>query len=115
MVPFLTFFLCSVIGAFLAQRHVGSLIEASMRQLGQESKGYLVNVQQDIIRVSLREVAEQLNLIIKSHPGITIEQLQRSPVVRRLAVQASRACRVNTRLVRGRYGRYADSSKPRAQ
>ena len=36
---------------------------------------------------AVRAGCEQLNLIIKSHPGITIEQLQRSPVVRRLAVQ----------------------------
>jgi two-component system cell cycle sensor histidine kinase/response regulator CckA len=86
-VPLLAFSICTVTGAFLAQSHIAGLIDGSMRQLEAEIETRTVRDGEKIIHSRAREVARQLELVIGSQPGTTIEQLQQSPTVNRIAVQ----------------------------
>ena len=87
LVPLITFFICTIAGAFLAQHYVASLIDDSMRQLEADIGARTVQDGEDLIQNQAREVAKQIELIIDSHPGITIEEFQQSPVLRRIAVE----------------------------
>jgi PAS domain S-box-containing protein len=87
LLPFIALFLCTLAGAFLAKRHVADLINGSMHQLGVEIKTYLITTGEEIIRSRAREVARQIELLVGSQPGVTIEELQQSEVVRRIALQ----------------------------
>jgi PAS domain S-box-containing protein len=86
-VPLLAFTICTITGAFLAQSHVAGLIDGSMRRLEAEIETQTVRDGEKIIHSRAREVARQLELLIGSQPGITIEQLQQSPAVNSIAVQ----------------------------
>ncbi|MDO8945289.1 MAG: hypothetical protein Q7U75_19060, partial [Desulfobacterales bacterium] len=87
LVPFITFFICTIAGAFLAQRHVAGLIDGSMRQLEADIGAQMVLDGERLIQSRAREVAKQVELIIGWRPWITIGQLQQSHVLSQIAQQ----------------------------
>ena len=87
LVPFITFFICTIAGAFLAQRHVAGLIDGSMRQLEADIGARTVQDGEKLIQSRAREVAKQIELIIGWRPWISIQQFQQSHVVSNIALQ----------------------------
>jgi uncharacterized protein YneF (UPF0154 family) len=87
LVPLITFLICTIAGAFTAQKYIAELIDGSMRQLETEIKTQTVKDGEKFIQSHAREVALQIESIIGSHPGVTIEQLQQSPVLRHISQQ----------------------------
>ena len=67
--------------------YIAGLIDGSMRQLGAEIETRTVRDGEKIIHSRAREVARQIELLIDSRPGTTIEQLQQCPAVNHIAVQ----------------------------
>jgi PAS domain S-box-containing protein len=87
LAPFIFFLVATLTGAYLAQRHLAGLIDGSMRELGEEIKSNLIHTGENAISGRAREVAGQIDLVIASHPGITIEELQQRRDVAGIAVQ----------------------------
>jgi PAS domain S-box-containing protein len=87
LIPLVTFFICSIAGSYLAQGHIADLIDVSMRELKDEIETQTVRHGEISIQRRAQEVARQIELIINSHPGITIKELQQNPAITRIALQ----------------------------
>ncbi|MEJ5359178.1 MAG: PAS domain S-box protein, partial [Desulfobacterales bacterium] len=87
LAPFLAFFVITLVGAWIAQRHVAGLITGSMRKLELEIERQALKDAELQIQARARDIAGELEAILKTHPGVTLEQLQESDVIKRIAVQ----------------------------
>jgi PAS domain S-box-containing protein len=87
LAPFLAFFVITLAGAWIAQRHVAGLITGSMRKLELEIERHAIKDAELQIQARARDIAGEIEAILNSHRGVTMGQMQQSEVVRRVAVQ----------------------------
>ena len=87
LAPFLAFLVITLAGAWVAQRHVAGLITGSMRKLEIEIERHAIKDAELQIQARARDIAGEIEAILKTHRDVTMEQLQQSELVQRVAVQ----------------------------
>jgi PAS domain S-box-containing protein len=87
LIPVLSFFACTVMGAFFAERHIAEIIRDSNRELNDYAKKQLENLGQVIIQNRANDVATQVRLFLDFNPDLDMQQLQRNERFKSLAVQ----------------------------
>jgi PAS domain S-box-containing protein len=87
IVPFISFFVLTCAGFYLAQRQIAGMISGSLETLKGEIESQMVRDGESLIRSQAAEVARQLEAFIAAHPGASLEALQRSPALYPIAVQ----------------------------
>ena len=88
LLPVVTFFICTALGAVFSERYVSGLIHRSNHQLGEYAKKQLEQIGQVVIQSRARDVAAQVDLFLGFNPHLDMLQLQDHEAFKSLAVQA---------------------------
>jgi PAS domain S-box-containing protein len=87
LIPVLSFFACSVMGALFAERHVADLMRNSNKEMSDYAEKQLENLGQVIIQNRAKDVAAQVELFLNFNPDLDMQQLQNNERFKSLAVQ----------------------------
>ena len=87
LIPFLSFFACTVIGALTAERYLSDLIQDSTHHLSDFASERLEDMGRQTIQNRAREVAAQVELFLVFNPDMDIQGLQNSEKFKTLALQ----------------------------
>jgi PAS domain S-box-containing protein len=87
LIPVVSFFVCTVLGAVFSERYVAELIHRSNDQLGEYAKKQLEDIGQVIIQNRAKDVATQVELFLGFNPQLNTQQLQADGRFQSLAVQ----------------------------
>ncbi len=87
LIPVVSFFVCTVLGAVFSERYVADLIHRSNDQLGEYAKKQLEGIGQVIIQNRAKDVAGQVELFLGFTPHLDLQQLQTDERFQSLAVQ----------------------------
>ena len=87
LIPALTFFAFTVVGALFAERHVAELISDSNRGLSKYAKKQLEAIGQVNIQNRAKDIAVQLGLFLDFNPAMDMQELQNNEVFKSLALQ----------------------------
>jgi hypothetical protein len=87
LIPVLSFFACSVMGALFAERHVADLMCNSNKEMSDYAEKQLENLGQVIIQNRAKDVAAQIELFLNFNPDLDMRQLQKNERFKSLAVQ----------------------------
>jgi two-component system, cell cycle sensor histidine kinase and response regulator CckA len=87
LIPVISFFACTVLGALFSERYIADLMHRSNHQLSAYAKKQLEDAGQIIIRNRVQDVATQVELFIAFNPHLEMRQLQDNEKFKALAVQ----------------------------
>jgi len=87
LIPVLSFFACSVLGALFAERHVADLIHNSNKEMTGYAENQLENIGKVIIQNKAKDVAVQIRLFLDFNPNLNMQQLQKNEWFKSIAVQ----------------------------
>ena len=87
LIPVLSFFACTVIGALFAEHHVDDLIRNSNKEMTDYAEKQLENIGKVIIQNKAKDVAAQIGLFLDFNPDLDIQQLQKNEHFKSLSVQ----------------------------
>jgi len=87
LIPLCLLFICTVIGASLAQHHIAALIHRSTNELGNDARLQLEDLGRKIIQSQAKDVAKQIEIFLKYHPDAEMKDLQNNPYFKDLAMQ----------------------------
>lgn len=87
LIPFVAFFVCTVIGALAAERYLSDLINNSTHHLSNFASRRLEDMGRQTIQNRAREVAAQVELFLVFNPDMDILELQNSEKFKMLALQ----------------------------
>jgi PAS domain S-box-containing protein len=87
LIPVVTFFICTVLGALFSERYIADLIHRSNYQLGEYAKKQLEEIGQAVIRNRAKDVAAQVELFLRFNPHLDVAQLQHVESFKSLALQ----------------------------
>jgi PAS domain S-box-containing protein len=87
LIPVLSFFACTLMGVFFAERHVADLMRHSNMELSDYAKKQLEKLGQVIIQNKAKDVATQVKLFLDFNRDLDMQQLQSDEVFKSLAVQ----------------------------
>ena len=87
LIPVILVILLTLGGAIIAEPYVVDLIRQSTGELNRDAKAHLEILGQRIIKAKARDVAKQIELLIRMNPDLTIEMLKETPSLKRLALQ----------------------------
>lgn len=87
LIPFVAFFVCTVIGALAAERYLSDLINHSMHHLSNFASRRLEDMGRQTIQGRAREVAAQVELFLAFNPDMDIRELQNSGTFKTIVLQ----------------------------
>lgn len=87
LLPLVICFLLVVAGAMVSRDYLTGLIERSTYALNADAARNLQALGETIIRSKARDVARQLDVYVRAHPTLGIDELRRDPQFTDLAVQ----------------------------
>lgn len=87
LIPFVSFFVCTVVGALTAERYLSELIYKSTHHLSDYARMQLETLGRQTIQDKAREVAAQVELFLVFNPDLAIQDLQKSEKFKSLAMQ----------------------------
>jgi PAS domain S-box-containing protein len=87
MLPLVGFSLLVLLSGALARDHVAHLIADTTAELARDAEQSLQALGETVIRNKARDVARQIEVYVRAHPGRTIAELRTDPVFLDLAIQ----------------------------
>ncbi len=87
MVPFFLLVFAMVVAGTIGHNYLEAHARCSILELSQEAKTHLQTMGEALIQTKARDVAAQVGIYIRSHPGTSMEELLRDPVFRSIALQ----------------------------
>jgi len=85
--PLILLFLLSFVGGITSTKYVGRLLSRTIYDLNTEALVHLRRLGEQVIEYKARDVAVQVDIYLKAHPNATMEELQKDPNFRKIAVQ----------------------------
>jgi PAS domain S-box-containing protein len=87
LIPVVSFFICTTMGAFFSERYIAQLIHNSNYDLSDYAKKQLEDIGRANIQYKAQEVATQVELFLGFNPHLDMRQLQDNERFKSLAVQ----------------------------
>ena len=85
--PVVLFFIFTIAGGFIAQRHLSTIIADSSHELNSDAKKELEALGQQVIQDKARDAARQVALFLSLKPEMDMDALQRSAQFQAIAIQ----------------------------
>ncbi len=87
LIPVVSFFVCTAMGAIFAERYIAELIHSSNYHLSSYAKKQLEDIGQDIIQNRAKDIATQVELFLGFNPHLDMRQLQHNEKFNSIALQ----------------------------
>ncbi len=87
LVPLFSFFVVIAAATWLARHHVAELITGSLKRLESMIEQMVAGDGGLLIQARAKDVARQVEVYFREHPGVTLAQLQQSELFAQIAVQ----------------------------
>ena len=87
LIPVISFFVCTVMGALFAEHHVDELIRNSNKEMTGYAEKQLEDIGQVIIHNKAEDVAAQVKLFLDFNSDLDMQQLQKNERFKSIAVQ----------------------------
>lgn len=87
IIPVLLFFILVVIGTIVATNDLTQLISSTTYALNRDAESNLRKLGENIIAYKSNDVAKQLEIYFRMHPGMSIQEMRKDPLFLELALQ----------------------------